>query len=148
MPSTTVTSTAGSLPGDYALRSGLLDTSVVIDFSARSVASRAATAAVSAITLAELAYGLHTSDPLVNAAREQRFHWVTDTFDAIPFDAHAAPVYGALCASVRAIGRNPKPRRFDLLIAAVAVSIRAPLITRNAKDFVGIHDALTVLAVE
>jgi len=25
------------------------------------------------ITLAELAYGLHTADPLINAAREQRY---------------------------------------------------------------------------
>ena len=50
----------------------LLDTSVVIDYPAVTVAAHAATAAVSTITLAELAYGLHTEDPLRNAAREQR----------------------------------------------------------------------------
>ena len=49
----------------------LLDTSVVIDFPARAVAAHAATAAVSTITLAELSYGLHASDPLLNAAREK-----------------------------------------------------------------------------
>lgn len=125
----------------------LLDTSVVIDYPARSVATHADTAAVSTITLAELAYGLHTPDPLVNAAREQRYHWITNTFDAIPFDTNAARTYGALCASVRAAGRDPKPRRFDLLIAAVAVASRTPLITRNEKDFLGIHDSLTVVAV-
>ena len=125
----------------------LLDTSVVIDFPAEAVAARAHTAAVSTITLAELAYGLHTPDPLVNAAREQRYHWIGTAFEPIPFDAQAARTYGALCASVRAAGRDPKPRRFDLLIAAVAVALGIPLITRNARDFTGIHNSLTVLPV-
>ena len=44
-------------------------------------------------------------------------------------------------------GRDPKPRRFDVLIAAVAVSLGVPLITRNQADFRGIHDALDVIAV-
>ncbi len=125
----------------------LLDTSVVIDYPASSVAAHASTAAVSTITLAELSYGLHTADPLLNAAREQRYHWITDTFDPIPFDTHAARIYGALCATVRDVGRDPKPRRFDLLIAAVAVSLGIPLITRNEADFTGIHGRLTVIAV-
>jgi predicted nucleic acid-binding protein len=125
----------------------LLDTSVVIDYPANAVAAQASAAAVSTITLAELSYGLHTDDPLVNAAREQRYHWITNTFDPIPFDTSAARIYGALCATVRAVGRDPKPRRFDLLIAAVAVSLRIPLITRNEADFAGIHDSLTVIAV-
>src|SRR6478609_9814094 len=112
----------------------LLDTSVVIDYPAAAVGQIADTAAISTITLAELAYGLHTVDPLVNAAREQRYQWIAATFAPIPFDADAARIYGALCASVRQIGRDPKPRRFDLLIAAVAVAARLPLLTRNAAD--------------
>jgi predicted nucleic acid-binding protein len=126
----------------------LLDTSIVIDYPAQLVAAHTASAAVSTVTLAELAYGLNTSDPLVNAAREQRYHWISNTFDPIPFDANAARTYGALCASVRAAGRDPKPRRFDLLIAAVAVALRIPLITRNEQDFRGIHDSLTLVAIE
>jgi predicted nucleic acid-binding protein len=125
----------------------LLDTSVVIDYPASAIAAQASTAAVSTITLAELAYGLHTADPLLNAAREQRYHWIINTFDPIPFDTRAARIYGALCATVRAVGRDPKPRRFDLLIAAVAVALNIPLITRNGADFMGIHDSLTVIAV-
>jgi predicted nucleic acid-binding protein len=125
----------------------LLDTSVVIDYPADSVAAHAVSAAVSTITLAELAFGLHTADPLVNAAREQRYHWIRSTFDPIPFDADAARTYGALCANVRAAGRDPKPRRFDLLIAAVAVALEIPLLTRNQKDFSEIHPALEVVAV-
>ncbi|MGH8859960.1 MAG: type II toxin-antitoxin system VapC family toxin [Jatrophihabitantaceae bacterium] len=126
----------------------LLDTSVVIDYPAPSIAAHAASAAVSTITLAELAYGLHTPDPLVNAAREERYNWISNTFDPIPFEGNAARTYGALCATVRATGRDPKPRRFDLLIAAVAVAMRIPLITRNEKDFRGIHASLTLVSVE
>jgi len=84
---------------------------------------------------------------LLNAAREQRYHWITNTFDPIPLDTHAARIYGALCATVRAVGRDPKPRRFDLLIAAVAVALGIPLITRNEADFTSIHDSLTIIAV-
>ena len=98
----------------------LLDTSVLIDYPAAAVASHADAAAVSTITLAELAYGLHTEDPLRDTAREQRYHWIAEAFDPIPFGAGAARIYGALCANVRAVGRDPKPRRFDLLIAAEA----------------------------
>lgn len=125
----------------------LLDTSVVIDFPADEVAAATETAAVSTITLAELAYGLHTPDPLVNAAREQRYHWALRTFDVLRFDPAAARTYGALCADVRDAGRDPRPRRFDLLIAAVAVSLGVPLVTRNARDFAGLHRALAVLPV-
>jgi predicted nucleic acid-binding protein len=126
---------------------GLLDTSVVIDYPVNAVAAQASSAAVSTITLAELSYGLHTADPLLNAAREQRYHWITNTFDPIPFDTRAARIYGALCATVRAVGRDLKPRRFDLLIAAVAVSLGIPLITRNEADFTGIHHSLAIIAV-
>lgn len=125
----------------------LLDTSVVIDYPTAAVAAHASTAAVSTITLAELSYGLHTADPLLNAAREQRYHWITNTFAPIPFDTHAARIYGALCATVRAVGRDPKPRRSDLLIAAVAVTLGVPLITRNEADFRGIHESLTIVGV-
>jgi predicted nucleic acid-binding protein len=125
----------------------LLDTSVAIDYPASAVAAHASTAAVSTITLAELSYGLHTADPVLNAAREQRYHWISTTFDPIPFDTRAARIYGALCATVRAAGRDPKPRRFDLLIAAVAVTLDVPLITRNEADFSGIHQSLTLIAV-
>ncbi|MGH3559570.1 MAG: PIN domain-containing protein [Acidimicrobiales bacterium] len=125
----------------------LLDTSVVIDYPADAVAAQADAVAVSTITLAELSYGLHTEDPLLNAAREERYHWIVGTFDPIPFDMAAARVYGALCANVRATGRDPKPRRFDILIAGVAVALGIPLITRNENDFRGIHSALRIITV-
>jgi predicted nucleic acid-binding protein len=98
----------------------LLDTSVVINYPAATVGGLAETAAISTITLAELAYGLHTADPLINAAR---------------------------CASVRLIGRDPQPRRFDLLITAFAITAGYPLLTRNAADFQGIHAALSLVEI-
>ena len=125
----------------------LLDTSVIVDYPNGAIAAHTRSAAVSTIRLAELAYGLHTPDPLVNAAREQRYHWIVNTFGVVTFDAGAARIYGALCASARTAGRDPKPRRFDLLIAAVAVALRVPLITRNERDFAGIHESLTIIAV-
>ena len=125
----------------------LLDTSIVSDYPAAAVAAHAETAAVSTITLAELAYGLHTEDPLRNAAREQRYHWISHALEPIQFGVGAARIYGALCAHVRARGRDSKPRRFDMLIAAVAVDLGIPLITRNENDFRGIHRALAVIAV-
>lgn len=128
-------------------RAALLDTSVVIDFPAADVGDHASSAAISTISLAELAFGLHTNDPLVNAARAERYQWIVRTFAPIPFGADAAGTYGALCAAVRAAGRNPRPRRFVLLIAAVAVAAGLPLITRNPADFRHIHRSLTVLPV-
>jgi predicted nucleic acid-binding protein len=126
----------------------LLDTSVVIDYPAAAVARHTVSAAICTITLAELSAGLHTPDPLVNAAREQRYQWIVSTFAAITFGPQAARTYGALCASVRSAERDPKPRRFDLLIAAVAVAADLPLLTRNPADFRGIHGALTLIAID
>ena len=126
----------------------LLDTSVVIDYPAAAVARHTVSAAICTVTLAGLAAGLHTPDPLVNTAREQRYEWIVSTFAAITFGSQAARTYGALCASARSIGRDPKPRRFDLLIAAVAVAADLPLLTRNQVDFRGIHDALTLIPVD
>ena len=87
--------------GRYAVTSVhgqvLLDTSVVIDYPAAAVAAHAETAAVSTITLAELAYGLHTEDPLRNAAREQRYHWISNAFEPIPFGVGAgADLWGVV----------------------------------------------------
>lgn len=125
----------------------LLDTSVVVDYPAKLVSRLASSASLATISLAELAFGLHTSDPFVNAAREKRYYWILATFDPLPFDAACARTYGALCAAVRAAGRNPRPRRFDLLIAAVAVTHQLPLLTRNAGDFAGLHRLLRVVPV-
>lgn len=124
----------------------ILDTSLVIDPPA-DLESFAAAAAVSTITLAGLAFGLHSSDPVENARRESVYRDVLDSYRPIPYSSGAARLYGALCASVRHEGRNPRPRRLDLLIASVAAELGVPLLTRNPRDFAGIQHAVQVVAV-
>lgn len=124
----------------------LLDTSVLVA-PPPQLSDHAETAAVSVISLAELAFGLHTPDPVVNAAREERYRRILDTFDPLAYSAAAARLYGALCASVRNAGSSPRPRRFDLLIASVAAAEGIPLLTRNPADFHGIHAMVQVVAV-
>lgn len=124
----------------------LLDTSVVID-PPPDLSDLIRTGAVSTVTLAELAYGLHTPDPVLAAAREVRFQRILAIFEAIPYSANAARMYGGLCAAVRASGRNPRPRRFDLLLASVAAAQKMPLLTRNPGDLEGLHPTVQVIAV-
>jgi predicted nucleic acid-binding protein len=124
----------------------LLDTSVVID-PPGDLARLTVSAAISTITLAELAYGLHTDDPVRSAAREVRYQRILSLFEPIPYSAGAARMYGGLCAAVRAHGRNPRPRRFDLLLASVAADEQIPLMTRNPKDFEGLHRSVQVIRV-
>jgi predicted nucleic acid-binding protein len=129
---------------DYAL--ALLDTSCVIDLPDR-LDELAEAAAVSTLTIAELAYGLHHDDPLVSAAREARYRQILNEFDPMPYSARAAHLYGAIAASVRRAGRNPRPRRIDLMLASVAADLNAVLLTRNLDDFVAIGDIVRVIAV-
>ena len=124
----------------------LLDTSVVIHPPA-NIGEYAEAMAISTISLAELAFGLHTADPVETTIREARYQRVLSEMEPIPYDASAARMYGALCAAVLATGRSPRPRRFDLMIASVAASERLPLLTRNPDDFAGIHSSLQVVDV-
>lgn len=124
----------------------LLDTSCVIDFPDR-LEELAEAAAVSTLTIAELAYGIHHDEPLVAAVREARYREVLDEFDPVPYSIGAAHLYGAIAASLRRSGRNPRPRRIDLMLASVAVDLGAVLVTRNPADFIGIGDAPRVIAV-
>jgi predicted nucleic acid-binding protein len=124
----------------------LLDTSCVIDFP-DGLDDLARAAAVSTLTIAELAYGLHHDDPLVAAAREARYRSILNEFDPVPYSARAAHLYGAIAASVRKSGRNPRPRRIDLMLASVAAELGAVLLTRNASDFAGIGGVAEVISV-
>ena len=68
-------------------------------------------------------------------------------FEPLPFDGQAAARYGTLVALTLAANRDPKPRRMDLMIAAIASSRGLPLYTRNKQDFGGLDDMITVIAV-
>jgi predicted nucleic acid-binding protein len=124
----------------------LLDTSVVID-PPGTIGEFAEAMAISTISLAELAFGLHTADPVESAVREARYQRIISQMEPIPYTASAARLFGALCAAVRTTGRNPRARRFDLMIASVAAAERIPLLTRNPDDFAGIHSSVHVIPV-
>lgn len=124
----------------------LLDTSVLID-PPPDLPTLTNVGLISTITLAELAYGLHHRDLLTSAARQARYQQILNLFDPLPYSATAARAYGALAAVIRDAGRDPRPRRFDLLIASVAVAEDIPFLTRNPKDLTGLHGRLHVMAV-
>ncbi|MDT8914090.1 PIN domain-containing protein [Amycolatopsis sp. PS_44_ISF1] len=124
----------------------LLDTCAVIDLERLDLGPYAeARPAVSAVTVAELGYGLDVDDPIGRRDRTERFYAVLDHFEVLPFDTAAAKVYGTMAALVRRGGRNPRPRRMDLQIAATAAVHRLPLLTRNGKDFTGLERLLQVV---
>ena len=129
-------------------RQVLLDTSVVIAPPAAGIASIADVVTVSAITVAELEYGVGAaSDPVERQRRRRRLQLVVDAIEVIPFDLATAVSYGLLANVIRAAGRDPRPRRLDLLIAATAERNGLSLATRNAADFRHLERVLHVVEV-
>jgi predicted nucleic acid-binding protein len=126
--------------------SGLLDTSVVVDWHDPAViVALPDEMAISVITAAELAAGPHlAADPLEAAKRQARLQEVESALEPIPFDAAAARSYGLVVAAVVCEGRKPKSRFADLLIAATAHASRLDLYTRNGEDFTGLEALVRV----
>ncbi|MGW3654241.1 type II toxin-antitoxin system VapC family toxin [Streptomyces sp. NPDC005151] len=129
-------------------RTGVLDTCTYIDLDVLSPGDLPVIPALTAVTLAELQQGVAMAkEPAVRAARMEKLGAAVADFEPLPFDGDAAARYGTLVALVIAAGRDPRPRRLDLMIASIA-SIRAlPLYTRNADDFKGLEGTLTVVGV-
>lgn len=125
--------------------SGLLDTSVIIDHDVIDPWSLPDESGISAVTLAELSAGPHTTSNTAERARRQdRLQWASSTFDPFPLDAEAARAYGRVVAATRSSGRRERSRVADLLIAATAVAAGLPLYTRNPDDFRHLGDLLDV----
>ena len=128
---------------------GLLDTSVVIDWDDPTVAAALPdAAAVSAITLAELAAGPHLASTGAERSRRQaRLQQVEAAFEPLPFDAPAARSFGQVVAAASETGRSHRRRVADMLIAATAHANQLDLYTRNPDDFAGLDPLLRVIAV-
>lgn len=127
-------------------RRALVDTSVVINFPADKVGEVADELALSAVTLGELQYGVTAAtDPVTQTRRRQRIQAALEQFAVLPFDTPTAEYYGALATLIRRYGRNPRPRRLDLQVAATAARHGLMLLTRNGEDFLGLESALTVV---
>lgn len=126
-----------------AVERAVLDTSVIIGGDAPSIPGDLA---ISAITVAELHFGvLVARDAKIRAERLRRLSVIQRNFDPLPVDSAVANAYGLLAAQVSEIGRQPRARVMDLLIAATAVVHGARLYTRNAADLKGLEDMVNVV---
>jgi predicted nucleic acid-binding protein len=129
--------------------SGLLDTSVVVDWhDPIVVAALPDRVAISAVTVAELAAGpLLAGTPAEAARRQSRLQEVEAKVEPIPFDGVAARSYGLIVAAVVREGRKPRSRFADLLIAATAHANGLALYTRNGDDFAGLDGLVRVVVI-
>jgi len=118
----------------------LLDTNVCIElirgrssatFLARLRRRKIGSVGISAITLAELQFGVaRSSDPDRNRIALAEF---VAPLSIVPFDDSAASAYGRLRAELQRTGRPIGP--MDMLIAAQALSLNATLVTNNEREF-------------
>ena len=123
----------------------VLDTSVVIT---RDLAPIPGVLAISTITVAELHFGvLVAKSAAIRAERLRRLTVIQRHFDALPVDDAVAASYGRLAQAVVDVGRQPRARVMDLLIAATAHAHEATLYTRNPADFVGLEGLVDVVPV-
>ena len=87
--------------------------------------------AVSALTVAELEYGVSNSgQPERNRIALIKF---ISFFDVIPFDDADAVAYGKIKADLKKVGKLIGP--IDMLLAGQAVSKKLVLVTNNIKEF-------------
>lgn len=140
-----------------AYQQGLLDTDIMILRKWINPQELPPEVAITAITLAELSAGPHQvrsnaeqddyDEHAERARRTDILQRAENEFDPIPFDAEAARIYGRVCAAVISVGRTPRRRIADLMIASIAVAEDLPLFTTNPDDFKGLDDLLTVVPV-
>ncbi len=127
---------------------GVLDTCAYIDLLELDATELPERWELTAVSLAELHQGVGMAkDPFTRAARSEVLSSAARMFDPLPFDGNAVTRYGSLVALTVAVGRDPRPRRMALMIAAIASARGLPLYTRNPADFKGLDDLLVVHAV-
>ncbi|WP_406269504.1 type II toxin-antitoxin system VapC family toxin [Nocardia sp. NBC_00881] len=127
---------------------GVIDTCTYIDLYELDPAVLPQLPEITAITLAELHQGVAMAkDTATRAARSEQLGAAIVEFDPLPFDEDAATRYGTLVALTLAAKRDPRPRRMDLLIAAIASARGLPLYTRNSGDFRGLESMVEIVAV-
>ncbi len=144
------------MSGDRPAR-GLLDTNILILRRWIDPEQLPDEMAVSAITLAELSAGPHQvrrndehddyDEHDERARRLEILQRAESEFDPIPFDAEAARIYGRVTAAVITVGRKPRRRIADLMIAATAIAEGLPLFTTNPDDYTGLESLTPVIPV-
>jgi toxin FitB len=120
---------------------GILDTSVLIATDVHPIPGELA---ISAASIAELQFGVLVANDQARPARLNRLSAIQRRFDALPVDESVADSYALLAAQVTRIGRQPRARVMDLLIAATAHAHKATVYTRNPKDLAGLEDLVPI----
>ena len=87
---------------------------------------------ISAVTLAELEFGIACSAPTSQPVNRTALNSLLEDILVAPFDALAAKAYGPIRAAYKDRNRNA----LDKLIASHAVSLEVILVTNNEADFV------------
>ncbi len=87
--------------------------------------------AISAITLAEIEYGIAKS--LKKPSNKAKLEYFLYQFECLPFDNLATSSYGSIRVALESKGTPIGP--LDTLIAAHAYSLEATIITNNVKEF-------------
>jgi predicted nucleic acid-binding protein len=127
---------------------GLGDTNILIYLERLAAGQLPAELITSTVSLAELSAGVHSAvDAGERARRVLRVQRVEATFSPLPFDVEAARQYGIIAAEVIAMGRRPRGRVADLMIASIAAANKLPLFTTNPADFRGLESVVTVVPV-
>lgn len=123
---------------------GILDTSVLIG----TVTPLPGRLTISVVSIAELQFGvLVARNEDVRATRLSRLQTLVRRFDPLPVDEAVADSYAVLAAALVRGGRSPRPRAFDLLVAATAHAHEARLFTRNPDDCRGLESMVEVVGV-
>ena len=127
---------------------GLGDTNILIYLERLAVDQLPAELLTSTVSLAELSAGVHSAvNTGERARRVLRVQRVEATFSPLPFDVEAARQYGIIAAEVIAMGRKPRGRVADLMIASIAAANKLPLFTTNPADFGGLESVVAVVPV-
>jgi predicted nucleic acid-binding protein len=127
----------------------VLDTSVLVE--GRFGLDDSFELAVASLSYAELRYGANLPGlkPEERALRLTRIERVEAVFgEGLPFGDAAARSYGIITEVVLKAGRQVRGRAIDLLIAAVAHSVGAGVVTLNPSDFAGLEAVLPILNPE
>ena len=122
----------------------MLDTNICIylmkhqppEVRARFQACYVGDVVISAITLAELEYGVASSEGSRVAHNQSVLNRLLEEIRVAPFDEGCARTYGPLRASNRARNKDA----LDKLIAAHAMALRVTLVTHNVAEYKNYKD--------
>lgn len=100
---------------------------------------------ISSITWGEILSGIKCLPKGAKREALQSYYinQVQKIFDIIPFDTSAAAVYSDLVERLKEKG-TPAPK-FDMMIAATAISNNLILVTRNTADFKAISEVSALM---